>query len=42
MKFHTTIRPVLQLSSLEYVESLQKAGKKPKPATKAVTKVVRL
>ncbi|XP_023706076.1 TRAF3-interacting protein 1 isoform X3 [Cryptotermes secundus] len=27
-----------KLSSLEYVESLQKAGKKPKPATKAITR----
>jgi hypothetical protein len=33
---------VLQLSSLEYVESQQKAGKKPKPATKAITKEVRV
>jgi hypothetical protein len=30
----------LQLSSVEYVESLQQVGKKPKPTSKANTKVV--
>jgi hypothetical protein len=34
--------PELQLSSVEYVESLQKVGKKPKPTTKALTKEVRV